>query len=541
MKREIERYVLDNAVKYNGKANLGAVVGHLFAKHPELKKDSKKSIKEIERIVRQVNKLKLKEQKERLKKLGKVVRKHVEKSKLPKVKNTKKVVVRFAPNPNGPVHIGHCRTVYWNYMLAKKYKGSFIVRFDDTDPKVKIPIKEAYGWFKEDLKWLGLKPDKYVVQSSRLNKYYKYAEELIKAGKAYVDTRDVNFMRGLLKRKEASEERDIPAKVQLSKWKKMFKDYKEGRAVLRIKTDLQHPNPAVRDWVAFRIIDNGKHPLVKAKVWPTLNFASAIDDHELKVTHIIRGIDLSISDVRQKFIYNYFGWTYPETIYHGKLLVEGIKSSSQARLMIEEKKFSGWDDVRLGTIKSLRRKGFQPEAIKKFLDSTGLTRSDSKVSLDKLAALNKDFIDEKTKRYFFVQNPKKIKIKDAPKLKIKAPLHPEKKLGHRHFETKNEFYISDKLKKGKKYRFMHLFNFKDKKFISKDLDLKLKATLIHWLPVSRGNIRVEILMNDGKIVKGLGENNLKNVKIGDVIQFERFGFVRLEKKDKKYLFVYCHG
>ena len=540
MKSQIERYALDNAINYKGKANLNAVVGHLFSKFPELKKDSKKSIQEIKKIVDFVNKLTLKEQKEKLEKYGKIIRKKIIRDKTPTLKNKKNIVTRFAPNPNGPLHIGQCRPAFWNYKLAEKYKGKFLLRYDDTDPKVKVPLKEAYSWYKEDLSWLGLKPNKIITQSQRLKTYYKYAEKLIKQGKAYVDTKDVNFMRGLLRRKESSEERDLPTQIQLEKWKKMFSYYREGKAVLRIKTDLFNPNPALRDWIAFRIINNGKHPLSKEKVWPTLNFASAIDDHEFKVTHIIRGIDLSVSDLRQKYIYDYFDWKYPETIYHGKLLISGIKSTSEAKILIDEKKLTGWDDPRLGTIKALKRRGFTKEAIKEFLYSVGITKTDSKVSIEKLAAFNKDIIDKKTKRYFFVENPKKIKIKQAPSLNVEVPLHPNVNYGYRNFKTDNDFLISDKILKTKNYRFMHLFNFKNNKFISQDLDSKLKAQLIHWLPDSKENIKVKILMPDGSYKEGLAESNIKNIKINEVIQFERFGFCKLEEKGKIYSFIYCH-
>ena len=154
----------------------------------------------------------------------------------------------------------------------------------------------------------------------------------------------------------------------------MFSDYKEGEVVMRIKTNLLHRNPAVRDWPAFRIIDKGKHPFKKARVWPLLNFASAIDDYEFKITHIVRGIDLRISDERQGYIYKYFGWKYPETIYTGRLFFQGLKSTSEIKKLIKEGKLTGWNDLSLGTIRTLRRRGFKAEAIKRKINvGTALT------------------------------------------------------------------------------------------------------------------------------------------------------------------------
>lgn len=539
---EIERFVLDNAVRYEGKAEIGSVVGSLIASHPELKTKIKELMPEINKIVNKVNSMSLKQQELKLKDYGELVRpeKHEKTDKTPELKNPKDVVVRFAPNPNGPISLGHCRPGLWNWFLAKKYNGKYILRFDDTDPKTKVPMKEAYDWFIEDLAWLGVKPDKVVIQSSRLEIYYKYAEELIKLGKAYVCTCDVEAKKKLLQKGVKCDCYDA---YQTDRWKKMFNGYKEGEAVLRIKTDLDNPNPAVRDWAAFKIVDNNKHPLNKeAKVWPLLNFASAIDDHEFKVTHIIRGIDLSISDDRQKYIYRYFGWKYPETMYHGKLLVSGVKSTSETKKLINKGEIKGWDDPRLGTIKSLRRRGFAPETITKFIKEVGINKNDANVSMDTLAAYNKEFIDRKTKRYFFIKDPKKIKIKNAPALNVEVPSHPDdKKLGVREFKTSDEFYVQDKLEKGKVYRFMHLFNFIDKKYHSAEYNKELNAKLIHWLPVSKELVKVDILMNDGSLVSGLAEHGVNNLKENDVIQFERFGFCRLDKKMKtKLLFVFGH-
>ncbi len=133
-------------------------------------------------------------------------------------------------------------------------------------------------------------------------------------------------------------------------------------------------------------------------------------------------------------------------------------------------------------------------------------------------------------------------IENCPELEIEAPLHPDnKKMGVRKFNTHQYFYISDALEKGVTYRFMHLFNFMNGKYHSVEYDKELRAKMIHWLPVSDENINVEILMNDGSVKKGLGESSLKKLKIGEVIQFERFGFVKLDSKEhNKLVFVFGH-
>ncbi len=543
----ILKYSLQNAIKYEGKANLNAVIGKIFS---EIKNANKQEIiNQAKKIVEEVNYLTIEQQKIKIKEIAPELleEKKVEEKEreIPDLENAVKgkVVMRVAPNPNGPLSLGRTRPSYWNYIIAKKYKGAFILRFDDTDPKIKVPMKEAYKWIQEDLKFLKIKPDKIVIQSKRLKIYYKYAEELVKKDKAYVCTCKVEEWRKLIQKSIECKCRVLPVQEQLERWKNMFKKYKEGEVVLRIKTDIDAPNPALRDWPAFRIVDKPKHPLnKKSKVWPLLNFASAIDDHELKVTHILRGIDLKVSDERQSYIYKYFNWVYPKTMYHGKLLVQGIKSTTQTKKLIQEGKLSGWDDPRLGTIQSLKRRGFRPEAILKFHKEIGLTKSEINVSIDTLAAFNREIIDKESNRYFFIENPKEIEIEKAPKLKIKIELHPDfPKKGYRKFETNNNFYIEDNIEKSKFYRLMHLFNFKDNKFDSIELKKELNAKLIHWLPVSKDLVNIEIVMPDYTTIKGLAEPSIKKLKLNQTAQLERKFFVRLDKKEKNKLkFYYLH-
>jgi len=546
MKEIILKYALQNAVKYNGKANLNSVIGKVFSELKEINKEQ--LINEAKIIINEVNSLSIEQQKENLNKLAPELleeKKIEQKRELPDLEDAVKgkVIMRVAPNPNGPLSLGRTRPSFWNYILAKKHNGKFYLRFDDTDPKIKVPMKEAYKWIQEDLKFLDIKPDKIIIQSKRLKIYYNYAEKLINLDCAYVCTCNTEEWRKLIQKSISCKCRSLPVREQLERWKNMFKKYKQGQAVLRIKTDIDAPNPALRDWPAFRIVDKSLHPLnKKAKVWPLLNFASAIDDHELNVTHILRGIDLKISDERQSYIYKYFNWVYPKTMYHGKLLVQGIKSTSQTKKLIQERKLTGWDDPRLGTIQALKRRGFNPEAIKKFHLEIGLSKAEINVSIDTLSAFNREIIDKESNRYFLIINPKKIKIKNSPKLKTKIELHPDyPEKGYRIFETKNEFYIEDNLEENKEYRLMHLFNFKNNEFTSLEHKKELNAKLIHWLPVSKDLVNVEVIMPDYTILKGLGEKDLRKVKVNKTIQMERKFFARLDKKEKdKLIFYYSH-
>ncbi|MAG20377.1 glutamate--tRNA ligase [archaeon] len=535
LKDKIFMYAIQNATSYNGKANPKAVIGKVFSENP--KTDKKALFKQINEIVSKVNSMSLEEQQVHLQDLP-VYEKPIIEKKLPDLKNPKKVIMRFAPNPNGAMSLGHSRVAILNSIYTKNYKGKFILRIDDTDPKVKVPLKEAYKWFEEDLKWLNIKPSKIIKQSERFPIYYRYAKKLIQMDKTYVCTCSVLKKRKSLWNKESCPCRELSIKETAKRFEEMFTKYREGEAVLRIKTDLENKDPALRDWPAFRIVNKSQHPLdKKTKVWPLLNFASAIDDHELKITHILRGIDLLGSEERQKFIYKYFNWKYPETIYHGKLLIKGIKSTSEIAKLIKEKKLTGWDDPKLTSIKTLRKKGIKAQAIINFMEDIGITRNDINVSLDALFALNKEIIDKEANRYFSILEPKKIKIKNAPSLTTELDLHPDFKRGKRKFTTSNEFYIQDKLNKKQHYRLIGLFNFQNQEFTSKELESDLEAQLIHWLPVQKDLIKIELIYPD-QTVKGLVEKSIKKQKPDDIVQLVRIGFARIDEITKDKITLY---
>ena len=157
--------------------------------------------------------------------------------------------------------------------------------------------------------------------------------------------------------------------------------FKEGEAVVRIKTDLSHPNPAVRDWPALRIINTERHPHPrvgsKYRVWPLYNFACGIDDHLIGVSHIIRGKEHLTNQRRQEYMYKHLGWQYPEAIHYGRLKIKGA-SLSKSKIVegIRNGTFRDWDDPRLATFAALRRRGISPEAIRRLIIDVGPKTAD---------------------------------------------------------------------------------------------------------------------------------------------------------------------
>ena len=260
LKELIKKLAVQNRLRHE-KADAASVLGKLLAEHSDLRKDAEKLKKIVDEIVGEVNKIPAD-------KLGS--RNHTTEKKetyehfLSLTDNPENVVMRFAPNPNGPATIGSARGIVVNSELVKKYSGTFILRFDDTDAKIKRPLLEAYKWYVEDCEWLDAKPDKVVTASDRIEKYYEHAEKLIQLGKAYVCFCEQEKFKKLKDAGKPCEHRETKKDENLKHWKEMLQGkYNEGDVVLRIKTDLKHRDPAIRDWVAFRILKVGIPALEK--------------------------------------------------------------------------------------------------------------------------------------------------------------------------------------------------------------------------------------------------------------------------------------
>jgi glutamyl-tRNA synthetase len=575
LKENIRKIALLNAIRHDGKAQTGPVFGKILGEKPDLKTKVKELSTLVNDVVREVNSLPLGKQQQIIEEKWpeSLVKEKVEEEKrlppLPNVNKYAKVVTRFSPNPDCVLHLGSARAIILCYEYARMYKGKFILRFEDTDPKLKRPVLEFYDRIREDLAWLGCKPDEEYIQSDRIPVYYEYAERLLKEGNAYVCTcQPEQFRKRILARKPCKC-RNMPPTEHLARWQRMLRgEYKEGEAVCRVKTDLNHPNPAVRDWPALRIIDAKKypHPRVGSKyyVWPLYNLACGIDDHLLGVTHIIRGKEHLTNMVRQEYMYKYFGWQYPEAIHYGRLKITGA-SLSKSKIVqgIREGLYKDWDDPRLATFAALRRRGITPEAIKKMIIEVGPKTSDVILSWENLNAYNRKILDSAADRYFFVHNPIELTVKRVPKVftaKLRMhPEHPER--GFREYAIKpkgNEnvvaFWVSkkdvDASKTGNVIRLMELFNIKigniseysaETSFESESYEeaRSAKAQLIHWIIV-REDMPCQVVMPDATIAEGIAESACKHLKPNSIIQFERFGFVRIDQINTKLIAYYAH-
>jgi len=383
-------YALKNAIEHSGKATSGPVINSLF--NEGLKKDKIKGIiPQIQKVLDEVNKLPIESQKLEFKKLKSIIGYRKEREGLPELPNTKKgkVITRMSPSPSGPLHIGHILAILPNFLYTQKYGGKFYLRIEDTNPE--NIYKPAYKTIEKEVKWLCKNKFHLIIQSERMDLYYKYIEKLLNKESVYVCTCNPEKFRELINSKKPCPCRKLSKKEQKERWGKMLNKtksgYKPGEAVLRFKSNIKDKNPAMRDFPLARI-NTSKHPLQKNKyrVWPLMNLAVTVDDIELGMTHIIRGKDHKDNAKRQEMIYKVLGKSskYPYVAFIGRLNLKGLQlSSTKIKAEIEAGKYKGWDDPKLLTLASLK-KIYKPEVFYKYAEERGISETDKNISKEDL-------------------------------------------------------------------------------------------------------------------------------------------------------------
>jgi glutamyl-tRNA synthetase len=545
---------LQNSVKHGGVPQAGAVIGMVMSAHPEFRPRAKEvavlakdAIADVAALSSDARVVKLQALAPEM--YNALFVKHEHRKVLPDLEGAENgVVMRFAPNPSGPLHIGHARAAILNDVYVKQYGGRYILRIEDTDPKRVDPA--AYEMVKEDIAWMGLGITETVTQSDRLPLYYDLCRQLIERGGAYVCTCDNERFRELKQAKVACPCRDQPVEENLGLWEKMLDHtFKEGQATVRIKTDLNNPDPAMRDFPAFRILDSPPHPKVNAHVYPLMNFSVVADDHMLGVTHVIRGKDHIANTRRQRYIYDHFGWKVPVYRHYGRMGIEGVVlSTSQMRLGINEGTFTGWDDIRLGTLRALARRGISPDAVKNAVLAIGIGDTDISFSWDNLYAENKKIVDPVANRYFFVPDPVTVQIGGAKPHTAHAMLHPgDASRGTRILAFEGTVLLpgSEITPDVTMIRLKDLFNVK----ITWNKNIPTfsyagdslaeartaKAHIIQWLPAQEF-LSCTLLTQEGEM-PGACEPAVRQ-ELGNVIQFERVGFVKIDSIDNDRVTAY---
>ncbi|MHA1619923.1 MAG: glutamate--tRNA ligase [Promethearchaeota archaeon] len=579
---------LKNAIHFKGKANPKAVLGKLMRDRPDLRSQAKTLKTLVYQIIEKINSLTVEEQTTKVLSLDPHAldpeEKHeAEKKVLPDLPGAEqgKVVMRLAPYPSGALHIGNARMVVLNDEYVKRYNGKLLLVFDDTigttlakidDPKAKYVIPEAYDLIPEGLDWLGVKYHEVHYKSDRVEIYQEEAGKLIDQGEAYVCDCEANDFREKYKRPG----KNCPCRSKsLEYHQEMYEKMKDGSieeqgAVVRLKTGMDQKDPAMRDHILMRISD-APHPRIgtKVRLWPVLEWSWGLDDHLLGVTHIVRGIDLRKEGEVEKFIWDLKGWKHAHIGLYGRLKFSGEfkLSKTLARQKVHGGEYEGWSDPRTWSLQSLSARGIQPDAVRKALLDLGMSNRGIEFDKDWIYSKNTKMVDENANRYWFVEKSRPVIINNIPKDSFiaKPLLHPGfPKKGSRKIplgikDGSCEVFIAEadlseyKNKKGKVLypqmdkdqiiRFKDMFNVQVEEMGNPiqvnyhSQEMTHDSRKIQVVP-KKDSIRVRVLQPDGIVTQGFGEPTLKSLTIGDIIQFERYGYVKIKEISDKEIYGY---
>lgn len=504
------------------------------------------------------------------------------------------VVTRFPPEPNGYLHIGHAKSFCLNFGLAEEFGGRCHLRFDDTNPvKEEDEYVEA---IKKDVRWLGFDWGEHLhFASDYFDQLYLWAVQLIKAGKAYVDSQSADEMRenrGTLTtpgKESPYRQRSIEENLALFEQMKngVFAD---GTHVLRAKIDMTSPNMNLRDPAMYRILHAHHHRTGdKWCIYPMYDFAHGQGDSIEGVTHSI--CTLEFEDHRP--LYDWFikelGIFSPQQIEFARLnLSYTVMSKRKLLQLVKEKYVSGWDDPRMPTLVGMRRRGYPAEAIRTFCDRIGIGKGASWIDLSVLEDCVREQLNETAFRRQAVLNPLKVTITNYPEDKVAeldAPNHPQQpESGTRILPFSRELYIDrddfmeDPPKKffrlgpGREVRLRNAYIIKCDEVIknehgevielccSADLDTlgvnpadgrKVKG-IIHWVSALQAQ-KVEVRLYDRlfkqenpdkaenylqalnpeslQLIEALVEPSLLEAQAGETFQFERVGYFTVDNKD----------
>ncbi len=509
------------------------------------------------------------------------------------------VHTRFPPEPNGYLHIGHAKSIILNYGLAKQYGGKFNMRFDDTNPtKEKIEFVES---IKADIAWLGADwEDRLFFASDYFDQMYEAAVKLIKKGKAYVsdlNAQEIREYRGTLTepgKKDPYSDRSIEENLELFENMKNGM-YQDGEKVLRAKIDMASPNINMRDPIIYRVAHMTHHNTKdKWCIYPMYDFAHPIEDAIEGITHSI--CTLEFEDHRPLYNWVVTELEYPKPprqIEFAKMYLTNVVTGKRyIKKLVEEKIVDGWDDPRLVSIAALRRRGYTPESIRKFVELCGVSKANSSAEMAMLEYCLREDLKLKKARMMAVLDPIKLVIDNYPEDQVEmleaANNMENPELGSHMVPFSKELYIERddfmeeppkkyfRLFPGNEVRLMHAYFVtctgfeKDEngnvtvvhctydpatKAGSGFSERKVKGT-IHWVPAKEA-VKIEARLYENLIdeEKGVyneedGSLNLnpnsmtilkdcyiepaaKDAKAFDSFQFVRNGFFCVDYKDSK--------
>jgi glutamyl-tRNA synthetase len=559
----IERNALVNATRHGGKADVGAVVSKVLGEFPDLRKRANDVASEVSRVVKKINSMSAADQERLLQSRYPEALaagpKRPETRQLPALPNAVKgkTAFRLPPEPSGFMTIGHAMAFTINHLYSEMYDGELWLRFEDTNPKK--AARRYYDNFRQGIAWLGIVPGHEKNLSDDNELIYDYGRKLLENGDAYACSCDQEKVKKDRFEGKQCTHRGQSADVNLRVWSEMLaKKHEEGMYVIRLKGDMSSLDYSLRDPNIFRIIEH-EHPLTGSKyvVWPTYNLANAIEDEVCGITHILRSTEFPVA--LQEMIRKKLSFRRVEVIQFTRYNFKGTPVHKRLlRPLVEEGLVSGWDDPRMPTVDGVRRRGILAEAIRQFTLQVGYTKAEHEFDWSLLFAVNRKLLDPISKRIFFVPDPVGLTVEGAPAKRASIPFHPEADLGAREVETSGEFFVPrddvNAMTNGTLFRLMELYNVE---LISKGDNPRARfagdalvqdTRKVQWVTQDKVDVQVTepglLYGDDGKfnqsslkIVNGYAERAVSNLKPGEVVQFPRFGFCRL---DSPCAFVMAH-
>ncbi|MCI0503512.1 glutamate--tRNA ligase [Candidatus Micrarchaeota archaeon] len=548
----IRKHVLKNAFDY-GKASAGAVVGKVIAEAPDSKKDMKATMAAINAEISRVSSLGKADIENEMAGFEYAEKKEEKKGiEIPGAEQGK-VVVRYPPEPNGWPHIGHAKAFCLSWSIAKRYGGKIMLRWDDTNPEAeKAEFLEA---IRSGIKWLQIDYDQEKYCSDYIPQMYELCQKLISQGDAYscsCKQEDVSKGREAMERCSCANK---PTDSHLAGWRGMLEGaVPEGGATIRLKGDMASQNTVMRDPTLFRILTTPHYRQgTKYRVWPTYDFQGAVMDSILGITQPIRSKEYELRDELYAYLLKKLGLRVPQMISISRLSIKNAPVSKRLlRPLVESGKLWGWDDPRLPTLAGLNRRGIMPQAIRDFVLSFGISKVESEPDWEALLAENRKLLDPISPHYFFVADPVEVKVHGLEHQEMELKLHPKQDMGMRPVAVSSTLYIPKadavSLKTGDIFRLKDLCNVQIEaiepsgRIVGKHVTDSPVPKKIQWVASEKLPCTVlvpgDLLDEKGefnpgslKAVEGICEGACVNLKPGDIVQFERFGFCRLDKAE----------
>ncbi|KAH9600702.1 Glutamyl/glutaminyl-tRNA synthetase [Trypanosoma melophagium] len=351
---------------------------------------------------------------------------------------------RFPPEPNGFLHIGHAKSMNLNFGCAVSHGGKCYLRYDDTNPETEEQV--YIDAIAEMVRWMGWKPDWITFSSDYFQQLYDFAIHLIKDGKAYVDHSTADEIKKQRENREESKWRNRPVEENLLHFDYMRQGrYAEGEATLRVKIDMKSDNPNMRDFIAYRV-KYSAHPHSKEKwcIYPSYDYTHCLIDSIENIDYSLCTLEFETRRESYFWLLEQLNLWRPHVWEFSRLNVTGsLLSKRKINVLVKKGIVRGFDDPRLLTLAGMRRRGYTPEAINRFCDLVGITRSMNVIQVSMLEHVLREDLDERTNRRLMIVDPIKVVIDnwDGEK-EVECPNHPRcEERGLRKVKFTKTFYI----------------------------------------------------------------------------------------------------